>query len=428
MRNFNEEIDRISKKYRYSQELTDVLKRVIPVKAEGKTEEQIDMLLDALSETKIFVLPDDAKVEDLERCKNEIFPEQGITFKEAKESEYNNVELAAGAYISEPVFDENMNITGRNRMLYIKELYKTSRLREVYGTGIDLDHLVHELDHMAVAQKDEYIQNSDGSFVQNVGAGRIIHSVDRENRIVTAEKTKGLYIEESLTTINQEREILKLTGARNISELKSKGYVPSSYQGFQTDIMKAYVEKFGVEEFEKQRYSKDRSVLNDIEAALRETEAWETLGTEKYVAAKKERITECVDSLEVNDEAKNMIKSMFEKYDDVFFSTANGMTPMGKLDNVLEQTYNFNTVKYNFGILDNDKNMELYKKVVTSIIAEGYALKNEARDIERPVAETNSMENMLASQVCSEKEVIKNYTNEHSRDEKSVSVSGRDEP
>lgn len=427
MRNFNEEIDRISKKYGYSEELTDVLKRVIPVKAEGKTEEQIDMLLNALDETKIFVLPVDAKVEDLERCKNEIFGDQGITFKDAEQSEYNNVELAAGAYISEPVFDENMNITGRNRMLYVKELYKNSKLREVYGTSIDLDHLVHELDHMAVAQKDEYVQNPDGSFVQNVGAASITHSVDRNSRTVISEKVDGLFIEETLTTINQEREILRLTGARSINELKDKGYVQSSYQGFQTDIMKAYVEKFGAEAFVEHRYSKDKSVLNDIEVALSETEAWQTLGNDKYVSTKRERITECIDGLEVNDEAKDKIRTIFEKYDDIFFSTNSGMTPLDKLDNVLTQVYNFNTVKYNFGILGNNKNMELYKKVVTSIISEGYALKNEARDIEKTVVKANSMEDMLASQVCSEKEVNENYINQQDENEQSIESRSQDE-
>ena len=427
MKKINEEVERISKKYGYSEELTDVLKRVIPVKAEGKTEEQIDMLLNALDETKIFVLPADAKVEDLERCKNEIFGDQGVTFKVAEETEYNKVELAAGAYISEPVFDENMNITGRKRMLYVKELYKNSKLREVYGTSIDLDHLLHELDHMAAAEKYEYVQNFDGSFVQNVGSASITHSVDRNSRTVISGKVDGLFIEETLATINQEREILKLTGARSINELKDKGYVQSSYQGFQTDIMKAYVEKFGAEAFAEHRYSKDKSVLNDIEVALGETEAWQTLGTEKYVSAKRERITECIDCLEVNDEAKDKIRSIFEKYDDIFFSTTSGMTPLDKLDNVLTQVYNFDTVKYNFGILGNDKNLELYKKVVTSIIAEGYALKNEARDIEKPVVKSNSMAETLASQVCSEKEVNENYMNGQVKDEKSVGVSGRDE-
>jgi len=164
-------IDSVSEKFGYSEILKNDLKRIIPKMLAGKDEKKRQMLFDTLSKVKIFVLPEGASLEDLEKCKSEVFGKDnvGITFEETDMGEYSKHELPAGAYVSEPVFDDEMNIIGRNRMLYVQELSRYSGLNQVYGSNINLSHLIHELGHAWAAETDEYIQNPDGSFVQNVG-------------------------------------------------------------------------------------------------------------------------------------------------------------------------------------------------------------------------------------------------------------------
>lgn len=416
-------LDDVANKFGYSKTLTDDLKRIVPLMLKGKDETKKQMMLDTLSQVKIFVLPEDASLDDLEQCKAEVFDgdNQGVTFEEADMGEYSKKDFPAGAYVSEPVFDDDMNIIGRNRMLYVKELSKYSSLQQVYGSNINLSHLIHELGHAWAAQTNEYIENENGTFVQNVGACSISSRVDKDKKIVTGETTDGLFIEETLNTIQEEKVLLELTEANSISELTSKGYVRSSYQGMQTDIMKSYVEKFGTEVFEEYRYSKDGKVLSRVEQLLSATEAWEILRTAEYTKKKKAKITE-VENLAVSAESISRIKSLFEEYHDVYFPDNSSFTPMQKLNNVLEQLYNFNSVKYNFNIMGNDDNLEIYKGVVSSIVSEANALRFQAKDIDEP--DSKDFINTLKTELQPPQKVAEYYAkdeqNQFEKDENTI--------
>jgi len=408
MENIDVFIDSVSDKFGYSETLRNDLKRIVPIMLSGKSESKKQMLFDALSEVRIFVLPDGATVADLENCKSEVFGQDnnGVEFVEADMGEYSQNDFPAGAYISEPVFDEEMNIVGRNRMLYVQELSKYSALNQVYGSNINLSHLIHELGHAWAAQTDEYIQNPDGSFVQNVGVCSITSRVDKDSRKVVTEKTEGLFVEETLNTIQEEDALLQLTNAKSVSELAEKGYVRSSYQGMQTDIMKSYVEKFGEDIFEEYRYSKDASALSSVEEALVDTEAWQILGTDEYTSKKKTKLSE-VEQLQASPEAIARIKRLFEKYPEVYFPSNANFTPIQKLNNVLEQLYNFNSVKYNFNIMGNDNNLEIYKGVVSAMVSEANALRIQAKDIVVP--QNNDLISQLQTKVQPPRKANKYY-------------------
>jgi len=396
-------IDSVSEKFGYSEILKNDLKRIIPKMLAGKDEKKRQMLFDTLSKVKIFVLPEGASLEDLEKCKSEVFGKDnvGITFEETDMGEYSKHELPAGAYVSEPVFDDEMNIIGRNRMLYVQELSRYSGLNQVYGSNINLSHLIHELGHAWAAETDEYIQNPDGSFVQNVGTCAITSRVDKGTQKVISESVDGLFVEETLNTIQEEKVLLELTGAQSISELAEKGYVRSAYQGMQTDIMKSYVEEFGEDVFEEYRYSKDASALADVEQALKDTEAWQILGTQEYLDKKRAKLAE-VENLQTSYGERALssitkIIGLFDKYDDVYFSSNSKFTPIQKLNNVLEQLYDFNSVRYNFNIMDNNNNLEIYKGVVSAIVSEANALRIQAKDV--IVRDSNNFMARLKSEV-----------------------------
>lgn len=144
MNNIAAYIDQIAEKFGYDEELVSQLKRVVPIMTEGKSEEVKNMLFDTLDRVKIFVIENDPTREDVEKCKQEVMGKdnKGVTFVEEDRGEYDNRGVAAGAYVNEPVFDEDMNIVGRNSFIYTTKLGKYSKLAGLYDTRIDRKSVV----------------------------------------------------------------------------------------------------------------------------------------------------------------------------------------------------------------------------------------------------------------------------------------------
>ena len=430
MNNIEAYIDQIAEKFGYDEELVSQLKRVVPIMTEGKSEEVKNMLFDTLNRVKIFVMENDPTREDVEKCKQEVMGKdnKGVTFVEEDRGEYDNRGVAAGAYVNEPVFDEEMNIVGRNSFIYTTKLGKYSKLVGLYDTRINLGHLVRELGHAWASEKGEFVQNSDGSYVTNVGAYTSVSEVDKEKREVKQESRDRLMIEKNLNSIEEENVILKLAGMKNLEDLRYNYYYsPSEYQGMMNDMMRAYIEKFGKERFDKFRILKDREALKEIENALEDTEGWKTIQTEEYTEKKKAKFDK-VNDLETTEGAKQIINRIVNEYSDDFFPDNTKFTPMQKLDNVFTQVYNFSTARYNFGILGNDHNMDIYKEIMTSIISEGYVLKNQARNLpNKEIKENheNSFMSELKGQIKSDKEIMseqKETKSEPSLERKSIEL------
>lgn len=406
----NEVVEKVSQKYGYDEELKDTLKRIIPSMIKGKSEEAVQTLYDTLDRVKIFVLDEKPTEEDLKRCEEEIIGKANkhVKFLEKDLGEYGQG-VAPGAYVTEPIFDDDMNIVDRKGFLYVSKLSKYSSLVDVYGTQINLSHLVHELGHAWSSQKDEFIQNEDGSYVNNVGACTFKYKVDREKGEVESTQYDGLLLEEALNTIEEEDILCDILNIDDIKELSSKGYVPSNYQGNITSMMRDYISKFGKEDFDKFRYLKDREALESIEYSLESTQAWEKMQTAEFEESKREKFAR-INELDVSDRAKDIINGIVQKYEDVYFPDNEKFTPMQKLENIFTQLYNFKGAMYNFSVVGNEHNLEIYKEIMTAILVEGYVPKNQA-DLEKvkeaKEKKTGFMQD-LEQEVYSDKEVAQN--------------------
>ena len=405
-------IDNISEKFGYDDELKENLKRIVPSMLKGKNDESKQLLYSTLERVKIFILPNNATMENVEQCQKETFEgkNNGVEFIEQDRGEYGK-KLAAGAYVNEPVFDDNMNIVDRQSFLYVTRLSKYDSLCKVYGTDINLSHLIHELGHAWASEKEEFIQDDNGNYINKVGACTITARVDKENKKVENIGYSGLLMEEALNTIEEENTLCDVLGIEDVKELRMVGYVPSTYQGMMTDIMKSYVEKFGNESFDNYRYLKDNNALKQIEKSIEDTEGWSHIQTEEYTNKKRSKIAK-VNDLETTDAAKRLINNLFETYDDVYFPDNSKFTPMEKLENVLTQVYNFSSVKYNFDIA-KPENLEIYKEVVRSMINEGYVLKNQAKEVikKEKVIPENTFMSQLKSNVKTDEEIASNKEN-----------------
>jgi len=394
-KDINKIIDNVSEKFSYDEELNSILKRIVPVMIEGKSEEISNMLFDTLNRVKIFVLENNATKEDIDRCQEEVFggTNRDVKFESETGSEYGKG-IAAGAYVNEPIFDDDMNIVGKQSFLYVTKLSKYDKLAEVYGTDINLSHLIHELGHAWASEKEEFVQDENGNYVNNIGACSITATVDKKNKAVLSDNYEGLFLEETLNTIEEENTLCKLLGIENINELKAKGYVPSNYQGLMTDITKSYIEKFGKERFNDFRFLKDKDALRGIEEAIENTEGWKIIQTEEYEKGKRAKFAK-VNELNTTDGAKRMINDIFGQYDHVYFPDNSQFTPMQKLENVFQQLFNFSVAKYSFDIMKAE-NLEIYKEVVRAMINEGYVLKNQAKELPK---EKNKEENSFMAEL-----------------------------
>lgn len=377
-------INEAAGKFGYDDELVDVLKRVTSVMTEGKSEDEVQMLANTLLRTKIFIIDHDATQEDYDRCEKEIIGDLNshVEFAEDEHGVYGK-DVAPGAYVSEPIFDEGMNIVDRKSFLYVSRISSNSELAKEYGTTINLSHFIHELGHGWAAEKGEYVQLENGEYTTNVGAFSERSIVDRENHRVIQDKYTGLLIEEALNTIQEEEVLCKLLGIESVKELSSKGYVSSNYQGLISDMMKAYIEKFGKEEFDKYRILKDRNALEDIEEVLAKTEAWDNIQSGITNRAKKEEVDK-IDTLPFSDGAKSKIKGLFEEYQEVYYPDNSKFTPIEKLENIFTQLYDFKEIKYSFD-LSNPEILKSYQSLMMSILREGYVPLNQAPEINKDI-------------------------------------------
>lgn len=396
----NEIIDSVSEKFGYDEELNFTLKRIVPFMLDGKSDELKNMLFDTLNRVKIFVLPNGATQEDVDKCQEEVFKKQEVSFVQADTGEYGKTQAAA-AYINEPIFDKDMNIVDRQSFLYVTKLSKYDSLCKVYDTEIDLSHLIHELGHAWASEKDEFVQDEQGNYETNVGACTIKTVIDRENKTAKDISMDNIFREEALNTIEEENVLCKVLNIEDISVLKEKGYVPSNYQWFMADMMREYVEKFGSEAFDKYRFEKDKGALEDIEKALENTNSMSVMNIDSYTEKKKRKF-ERIHELKTTEGAKKSIIDIIGKYTDVYFPNNSKFTPLEKLENVFTQIYNMKDVKYNFDFLGNadeaksEFNREIYNTVISAIIAEGYVPVREAEIVK---AEKNKEENSFLSEL-----------------------------
>ena len=251
----NKRIEEVAKKYNYNNELVEALKKCVPVMAKGKSNSEIELLMETLSRVEILDFskqPTQQQLDEIEKTKT-AGKNEHVKFIIKSKGEYGK-NIAPGGYQSIAIFNENMDIVDRVGYIYLTRLSEYSQEVKAYQTTINLSHLIHELGHAWGAQKDEYVQKENGDFTCNVGAVTINSKVDRENCIVEDSDVKGLYIEEALNTLEEENTLCEILGIKNVNEIP--GYVPSIYQGLMKSVMNDFVENIGALPFSKLRILK----------------------------------------------------------------------------------------------------------------------------------------------------------------------------
>lgn len=280
--------------------------------------------------------------------------------------------LGAGAYVSEPTIDEDMNLQGKKSFIYIQKV--RGNAKELLGTDINVPHLIHELGHAWNAEKEQFIMQEDGTLKERIGTSEFIYSFSKtsENQFVKkCTKVTGLMIEESMNTIAEETAMANYLDI-SLEEMRKEytaSLVPSNYQGYMVDLVSYMLEKLGKEDFEHYRLYGETANRDKINKLMGQTDYWKNRETDILPSTdsprsydKKRTVIDRIDS--------QRVQAFFQEYEDIYFPDISKMTPIEKIDNVLAQKYNMNMVRYNMGI-DN------YKDFLERLGYEGFSLINQ---------------------------------------------------
>lgn len=380
LKSLNDCIDEVAEKYNYSSELVEALKRCVPEMIERKSEEDIGLLIETLKRVQIFTfesIPTQQQIDDI--CNQKLNGRNThIKIIEDDLGEYNKLPTP-GAYVSQPVFDDEMNITDRMGFIYLTNLDDYNSTKEAYGTNINLSHLIHELGYAWASQKGEYVQEERGHYTHCVGAMRTKYNIDRVGKTVEEQETQGLYLEEALNTIEEENSLYRILGVERWRDIP--GYVNSNYQGCMSDLMRHYIEKLGYDRFSEMRLQKNNEKIRQLQGYFDETDFMKHINDADYEKHKRE----CFKSYENTDmsaKSKDALKTFFEKYEELYFPKIRQQDYIKHLDRVMEQIFNFMTIKLRFDIT-NSEQKTAYSNILVEILREGYVPVNQASEIIR---------------------------------------------
>ena len=373
---FDEFIDSIATKFGYDDELVSALKRCVPAMAKGKNQEDIKLLKDALERVEIVTFDKQPTREDIDELKDRMMAGRNshVTFNDKDRGYYGKV-VAPASYRYAPIFDENMNIVDRVSFIYVTNLSKNDKVHEAYGTMIDLSKLIHEIGHAWASQKDEYIQNEDGSYIQRTGTAETRCEVDRKTCTITEKEEVGLYLEEALNSIEEENALCTLLGVEKVKDIP--GYSTSTYQWKMTEMVRLLSDKLDLNLLEKWRFNNDKSVIKELNELFRKTEHFERRKTDEYCEEKKAVVLGVKDEQNLQKEAKGRLNCFFDKNSELFYGKKDTLDFIEYFDSTLECIYNLRKIAYDFYDIKNGGGVPSFRKI----------FKMVERDAVEPISE-----------------------------------------
>ena len=388
---FDSIIAEIKEKFNYSDDLSNVLRKILPAMLDdvNVSAEERNLFYRMLRHTPIEIIQEGSGITSDDLRKKHI-GEINLETEEADLGEYGKQE-AAGAVVSEPIIDKDKQIKGVKQFLYVKS-FDTSKLLtqmhkkhyELFGTGIQVSHLIHELGHAWAAEKNSYSIEGD-ILTERVGTAEIKYKIEdlESGKFSKKEISRtGLMTEEALNTNLEEKSVAKYLGIslEEVKQLYKAGgvLIPSSYQGLMSEITEYLSLKTLPEEINKWRITGDKEALNRINDIMSQTKEYFYRAKETDDLKKKRKIFS-------NPEGERMAE-LFEEYNNDFFPDKTNMSPMEIIDNCLLQCFNIKTNLMAF-------QLEKYSEVIGSIVPDAYILINQTADIinERKNSQINTV-------------------------------------
>ena len=381
----NKVVNEVCEKFQYdstdregNDSLKTVLIKICTVMLKDSNEEDRNLFYEMLRHTPI-VITEGLTPEGYKRLEEKYIGNVNPHIVEEKSNvgEYGK-NVGAGAYVSEPILDENLQLKGKKSFLYIQKV--NNREQQFFGTDINVSHLIHELGHAWHAEKDQYTMLPNNTLKNRTGTAEFIYSFSKNpdgTYTMHTDKVSGLMLEEGMNTLCEEQAMADYMNI-SLEEMKDKYrtvLIPSSYQGYIANFVSYMLQQLNSKDFEQWRMYGDSESKGRIESLMSRTKYWEN---------REQDILPTSDSPRNYNNKRQIIAKMqgdsvqefFKHYENIYFPDISQMSPLDKIENVLEQFYNMSLIKYSIDLED-------YKAFLNSLGYEGYSLINQSSDIKK---------------------------------------------
>ena len=381
----NKVVNEVCEKFQYdstdiegNDSLKTVLLKICTVMLKDSNEEDRNLFYEMLRHTPI-VITENLTPEGYKRLEEKYIGNVNPHIVEEKSNvgEYGK-NVGAGAYVSEPILDENLQLKGKKSFLYIQKV--NNREQQFFGTDINVSHLIHELGHAWHAEKDQYTMLPNNTLKNRTGTAEFIYSFSKNpdgTYTMHTDKVSGLMLEEGMNTLCEEQAMADYMNI-SLEEMKDKYrtvLIPSSYQGYIANFVSYMLQQLNSKDFEQWRMYGDSESKGRIESLMSRTKYWEN---------REQDILPTSDSPRNYNNKRQIIARMqgdsvqefFKHYENIYFPDISQMSPLDKIENVLEQFYNMSLIKYSIDLED-------YKAFLNSLGYEGYSLINQSSDIKK---------------------------------------------
>ena len=396
----NKVVNEVCEKFQYdstdiegNDSLKTVLLKICTVMLKDSNEEDRNLFYEMLRHTPI-VITENLTPEGYKRLEEKYIGNVNPHIVEEKSNvgEYGK-NVGAGAYVSEPILDENLQLKGKKSFLYIQKV--NNREQQFFGTDINVSHLIHELGHAWHAEKDQYTMLPNNTLKNRTGTAEFIYSFSKNpdgTYTMHTDKVSGLMLEEGMNTLCEEQAMADYMNI-SLEEMKDKYrtvLIPSSYQGYIANFVSYMLQQLNSKDFEQWRMYGDSESKGRIESLMSRTKYWEN---------REQDILPTSDSPRNYNNKRQIIARMqgdsvqefFKHYENIYFPDISQMSPLDKIENVLEQFYNMALIKYSIDLED-------YKAFLNSLGYEGYSLINQSSDIKKKDELLNSVSDVSLSE------------------------------
>ena len=293
------------------------------------------------------------------------------------------VELyGAGALVTEVALDNDLNIAGRKQYIYIREEFVANtdnniQARDLFGTTINVAHLIHELGHAWHAEENQF-EVRDGYLIERVGPATLTSKLEKlDDGTCTRflEKVEGLILEESLNTKAEEEALARFLGMpreKVQKDIYRKLLVPSNYQGIITSMGDRFCELDSNGAIERWRLTGDISELDELMYIMSQTDSYIKRNEPDENLEKKRKMFEAPRTAKM--------KEMFERCENDFFYDKQDLTPLGIVECSMVEVYDVLMNKLSFDIFNED-GLAYYKDFMLEAMRSGYVIMNRTLDI-----------------------------------------------
>ena len=385
LQEINAVVDEVCTKFQYdsvdkegNDSLRTVLIKICTVMLKDSNKEDRNLFYEMLRHTPI-VVTENLTLEGYQQLEAQFIGNVNPHIVEEKSDlgEYGK-KVGAGAYVSEPILDEHLQVQGKKSFIYIQKVEESEQ--QFFATDINVSHLIHELGHAWHSERDQYTMDSNNILRSRTGMAEFFYSFSKNadgTFLKHTDKVSGLMIEEGMNTLCEEQamaDYLNIT----LEEMKKKYrtvLIPSNYQGYISNFVNYMLQHLDGKDFEHFRMYGDAQSREKIESLMSRTKYWENREQDILPTSdsprnynNKRQIIARMDS--------SRVQEFFKNYEDVYFPDISQMSPLDKIENVLEQFYNMSLIKYSIDIED-------YKAFLNSLGYEGYSLVNQSSDVKK---------------------------------------------